>query len=274
MTPDAPSPAHVKLNLQHIGVLLREDTADIPVHHLRTIFDRVGARVHVLNDSLPEEALDLVIAMGGDGTVLKALDLFPNCPVLAVNFGTVGFLTAGDRGDLERLVFRLLANDYILSDRVLLRCEHPCGVTHAINEVVLRSTHRMISVDVFVNGARIRTIRGDGVIAGTPTGSTGYLLSTGAPLVMPDVSCFILDGINEYNFSSRALILAPDAQIRLHLTALQQGQEAQLVIDGVQQDVLREGQELLLQRSERRAQLIFFDQNYFFHNLSSRLAWN
>ncbi len=269
-----PSPRELQITFKKIGILLRDNRQSFPVQALRTIFDGIGAELFVLNEGLPAQQLDLVIAMGGDGTVLKALDMMPACPVLAINFGTVGFLTAGDRGDLELLLARLLAKDFLISDRVLLRCEHPGGVTHAVNEVVVRSTARMIEVEVIVNGARIRTIRGDGVIAGTPTGSTGYLLSTGAPVVMPDVKCFVLDGINEYNFSSRALILSPEAQIRLRLSANGEHFEVQLMVDGKLMGTLNPGQEILLSRSERRAQLIYFDPNYFFHNLSSRLSWN
>ncbi len=143
-----------------------------------------------------------------------------------------------------------------------------------INEVVLRSSWRMINVDVFVNGAKIRTIRGDGVIAGTPTGSTGYLLSTGAPIVMPNVRCFMLDGINEYNFTSRALILPADAHIRLTLVSGLPEQEVYMYIDGNKIKAVEPGEEVHLSLSERTARLIFFDRNYFFHNLSSRLSWN
>jgi len=264
------------IKFKTIGVLLRDSTQSYPIHYLKSLFEPLGAKLVVLNKHKhkPKRKLDLVIAMGGDGTVLQALDMLPNCPVLAINYGTVGFLTAGDRDDLTRLMERLVNNDYFLSERLLLRCDYQRKTVHAVNEVFLRSSGRMISVDVFVNGAKIRTIRGDGVILGTPTGSTGYLLSTGAPLVMPDANCFILDGINEYNFSSRALILSPDAKIRLHVQSLLPDQEALLVVDGNQVASLKEGEELMLTRSERRAQLIFFEENYFFHNLSSRLSWN
>jgi NAD+ kinase len=263
------------LRLKTVGVLLRDGTDPAALEEVRPLFDRQGIAVRVL-DSVgggAGGALDLVIAMGGDGTVLKALDLMPGCPVLAINFGTVGFLTAGDRTELAALVERLLRGEYIVSERLLLRCEYPGGVTHVVNEIVLRSTWRMMQVDVDVNGARIRTIRGDGVIVGTPTGSTGYLLSAGAPIVMPDVQCFVLDGINEYNFTSRAVILAPDSLIRLRVGSLLPGQRAEFMADGNLVGDLQPGQDLLLTRSDRRAQLIFFDEHYFFHNLQSRLRW-
>lgn len=253
---------------------MRDNSQDYPVDMLRTMFDRVGSRMHLLNHVLPDETLDLVIAMGGDGTVLKALEMHPDCPVLAINYGEVGFLTAGDRTELESVVTRVLDGEYMISERVLLHCEYPGGSSHVINEVVLRSNWRMFKVDVSVNGGRIRTIRGDGVIVGTPTGSTGYLLSTGGPIIMPDADCFVLDGINEYNFTSRAVVLPSSARIHLCLNDLLPDQEAHVYVDGLPVCSLMPGEVINMARSERRAQLIFFEKDYFFRNLSSRLSWH
>jgi len=260
------------IELKTVGVLLRPGDQSYPLDLLRTQLQRAGIGMLVLDDRPPAEPLDLVIAMGGDGTVLKALDLMPGCPVLAINYGTVGFLTAGGRDDLELLVHRLIERRYIVSDRLLIRCDHPGGTTHVVNEIVLRSSWRMMNVEVSIDGGKIRNIRGDGVIVGTPTGSTGYLLSTGAPVVMPDVECFILDGLNEYNFTSRALILSPRSHIHLLVTHVFTGEHAHLYIDGNPVGPVPVGQAISLQRSDRRAQLLFFEEHYFFRNLSSRLG--
>ena len=262
------------LNIKKVGVLLRDDAQDYPLDKLRTSFEKIGASVVVLNHAPVSGELDLVVAMGGDGTVLHALDMHPGCPVLAINYGTVGFLTAGDRDDLDHLLEQVVEGKYTISDRILLRCEHQNNVTVAVNEVILRTSGRMIQVDVFVNDVKVRTIRGDGVILGTPTGSTAYLLSTGAPIVMPDVDCFVLDGINEYNFTSRALIVSPESSIRLHLHPLLPEQEVYLQVDGKTVANLASGDRVALSRADRRARLIFFEEDYFFHNLSSRLNWS
>ena len=265
----------MKLQIKKVGVLLRENNAQqYPLERLKEVFGRIGASVQLLNDIPPPGDLDIVLAMGGDGTVLHALDMFPGCPVVAINYGTVGFLTAGDRDDIELLLEKLATHNFIISDRILLEARLNDRRVLAVNEMILRTSGRMIQVDVFVDEVKVRTIRGDGVIVGTPTGSTAYLLSTGAPIVMPDVNCFVLDGLNEYNFTSRALIVSPDAKIRLHLRPLQQDQEAHLSVDGKHVQAVKSDEEIHLFRSEKRAQLIFFEENYFFHNLSSRLSWN
>ena len=262
------------INLNSIGILLRDSSQTFPLEIIQSVFQPLGSTLHLLNHALPKEKLDMIIAMGGDGTVLKALEMHPDCPVLGINFGSVGFLTAGDRTELEKLVNRLVAGDYILSERVQLHCEFPGGSANIINEAVLRSSWRMINVDVMVDEAKIRTIRGDGVIVGTPTGSTGYLLSTGGPIIMPDAECFVVDGINEYNFTSRALILPSHARIHLHLPALLPDQEASLYIDGMEVSPVQAGSDIKLSRADQRSQLIFFEKDYFFRNLSSRLSWN
>lgn len=262
------------LALRKVGVLLRDEGQDYPLEELQTLFAGRGIGVVRLN---PEGAapgdLDLVVAMGGDGTVLRALDRFPGCPVLAINFGTVGFLTAGDRTDLGRIVSLLMAGKYVVSERLVLSCRYPGGSLRAVNEVIVRTSDRLIYVDVSIDGTKIRTIRGDGVVVGTPTGSTAFLLSTGAPIVMPGVRCMILDGIHEYNFTSRALILTPDSRICLHVNPQTRGAQVSLVADGRQVAVLEPGQEVLIDQAPESARLIYLEPHYFFHNLSSRLSW-
>lgn len=262
------------LTLNHIGVLLRDEQQPFPLQEIRHLFDQHGIALSVIEHrhDLPAD-LDLVMAMGGDGTVLRALDLCPDLPVLAINYGTVGFLTAGDRGDLAAILQRLVAGDYILSERLCLQCSYPGGVVRAVNEVMVRSSNRLVFVDVFVDDTKIRTICGDGVVLGTPTGSTGFLLSAGAPIVMPEVRCLILDGINEYNFSSRSLILTPEARIRLSISRETREPEVILTADGQRITTLRPGVDLEVVSSASIARLVYFDPSYFFHNLTSKLSW-
>jgi NAD+ kinase len=193
--------------------------------------------------------------------------------VLAINFGTVGFLTAGDRKDLARIVQLLVDGQYIVSERLLLSYSYPGGEAYAVNEVTLRTRRKMLFTDVFVDGAKIRTICGDGVVLGTPTGSTGLLLAMGAPLVMPEVRCMILDGINEYNFTSRALILPAQTRVRLHISSETRDEHVVLVVDGREICELEPGQDVHITQAAHTARLIYLDDNYFFHNLSEKLSW-
>lgn len=262
------------IQLNKVGVLLRDESQQYPFEELAALLDQNAIQAVFLSwDGDPPDDLDLIIAMGGDGTVLKALDVGSTVPVLAINFGTVGFLTAGDRSELTTIVARLIAGDYIVSERLVLHCTHPSGEIRAINEVIVRTSNRFCFVDVHVDGTKIRTIQGDGVVVGTPTGSTGFLLSAGAPIVMPDVRCLILDGIHEHNFTSRTLVVSPDSNIRLSISPKTRDPHVYLTADGRQVRDLKPGDELQITRSETSAKLIYFEPHYFFHNLSSKLDW-
>ena len=256
-----------------VGILVRDEEQAVPVGELSNEFAKHNIKAVLLDQSDEAPKMDLVVAMGGDGTVLRALDRFLDCPVLAINFGTVGFLTAGDRSDIGKIVQRLVDGEYLTSERLVLNCEYSDTRDQAINEIELRALSRLVFIDVYVNETEIRTIRGDGVVIGTPTGSTGFLLSTGAPIVMPDVRCLILDGINEHNFTSRALILSPESRIRLHGSEETKASEVFLISDGNQMCELEPGSDVFISTAERTAKLIYFEDNYFFHNLSSKLSW-
>lgn len=262
------------MGLRKVGILPRDEAQTRAVQEAQVLFEQRQIGVCLLSAAGGAPAdLDMVVAMGGDGTVLKALELFPRCPVLAINLGTVGFLTAGDRRDLAQLIPLLLEGRYLVSERLVLQCRYPGGEVRAINEVIARTSNRMVFTDVFVNDAKIRTIQGDGVVVGTPTGSTAHLLAFGAPIVMPDVRCMILDGINEYNFTSRSLILTPESRIRLYISPQTRDPYVYLTVDGRQLGPISPGQEVHICQSAVSARLVYFHPDYFFHNLSSKLSW-
>ncbi|MBF0276662.1 MAG: NAD(+)/NADH kinase [SAR324 cluster bacterium] len=262
------------IDFNNVGLFIDNKHREGLVEFLESWFARHRIKTCLLSwDTPPRSDLDLIIAMGGDGTVLFVLGQFPNCPVLAINYGTVGFLTAGNKEELQSILDRLLKNNFLISDRSILECRYPGGSVHAVNEVVVKGITRLVSMNCYVDGILVRHIRGDGVIVGTPTGSTAYLLSVGAPIVMPEVRCIVLAGLNEYNFTSRHLILNHDAQIRIEISPDTKETEIYLSADGKNKIPLSTNDELVIYESERRAKLIFLDQHYFFNNLSSRLAW-
>ena len=123
---------------------------------MRDLFGKYEIEVVLIEEGVTPDHVDMVVAMGGDGTVLRALDRFPRCPVLAINFGTVGFLTAGDRTDLASIVKLLMDGRYIVSERLVLNCRYPGGEMHVVNEVMVRASYKLAFTDVFVDGAEIR----------------------------------------------------------------------------------------------------------------------
>ena len=262
-----------KINLRKVGIF--SPKKEHPVKELlEEWFVPHGIEISSIEDAeSKKDDLDLVLSFGGDGTVLAALSLFPQCPILAVNFGNVGFLSAGDREDLKVMLQSVLDGEYIISERSVLECRHPYGLDHAVNELVVRGVTRLISVELSVNGQHIRRVRGDGIIIGTATGSTAYLLAAGSPIIMPELRCMIITGLNEYDFRSRPLVITIESQIRLAVSEQTHEKEIYLSVDGKEKIPLKKGDEILIRESERKAKLIFMGKNYFFQNLSSRLSW-
>lgn len=264
---------HKPLEITNVGVFTRDELAAGLVERMRSIFTRANIQLRVLGQEREEPAPDVIVSLGGDGTVLHALALYPEVPMLPINFGHTGFLTAGNEDEAEKIIFRLLANEYYIDERIRLISEFH-GKTHeVINEVVVKGTTRLISVEVYVDGALIHTIRGDGTIVGTPTGSTSYLLATGSSIVAPEVPCIIVNGINEYRFASRSLILPADSHVRLRITENTREPEIFVSHDGRDKLMAEIGDEIFVRKAEEPARLIFFEPHAFFRNLKSRLDW-
>lgn len=260
------------LELRRIGLYTRDDEQDYRLGSMEKLFRRAGIEFVTDTSATANQQFDLVIALGGDGTVLRALAAHPEAPVLAVNFGQVGFLTQSDRDELDKVLVRLLSDDYFIEERLTLQVTIGDRSYRCINEVVVKSSLHMVEVACSVNDRKVHNPRGDGVIVGTPTGSTAYLMSTGAPLVVPDVDCIILKPLNEYSFSSRSIILSGSARIRLTITSAREGDVA-AAIDGRVQLPLKAGDTLEIARSPRPARLVCFEADYFFRNLRERLRW-
>lgn len=260
------------LELRRIGLYTRDDDQDYRLASMERLFRRAGIELVRDASSGDPDSFDLVIALGGDGTVLRALSAHPRTPVLAVNYGQVGFLTQSNRQDLDKVLVRLLSDDYFIEERLTLQVRIGDRTFRCINEVVVKGVLHMIEVGVTVNDHRVLNPRGDGIIVGTPTGSTAYLMSTGAPLVTPDVDCIIVKPLNEYSFSSRSIVLPGSARIQLQVsTGRDTGVAA--AIDGRDRVPVRDGELIEISRSEQPARLVFFEGDYFFRNLRERLRW-
>jgi len=260
------------LELKRIVVFTRDDNQDYPIDRIARRFGDAEV-IHYGEDEPTSNAqVDLVLALGGDGTVLRAMVAFPGAPVLAINYGNVGFLTQTDKENLEPALDRLCSGDYFVEERLTLQIEHEGQLYRSINELVVKGANRMIVVEIEINERFIHAPRGDGVILGTPTGSTAYLLSTGAPLVVPDADCMILKPLNEYKFSSRSVVVSGDTRVRL--TVREERESAlTMCVDGGEVIPLADGAIIDVRRSPTPARLVCFESDYFFRNLKERLSW-
>ena len=167
--------------------------------------------------------LDVVISLGGDGTMLRAVDLAyeAGVPVLGVNAGQLGYLTEVEPNDFDAALDRLITGDYEVAERMVLEIEVESagsarGRWFALNEAVLEKVHtgRLVRLEVEVNGAPFTTYAADGVIVATPTGSTAYSFSARGPIVSPRHRCLLLTPVSPHMLFDRSLVLDADESLR------------------------------------------------------------
>ena len=173
------------------------------------------------------DEVDAIIVMGGDGTMLRVAHLLDGLkiPVIGVNLGTVGFLTEVVTSEIDSMLDRLISGDYQIEERMMLsgtvyNAEHKDGVTiNALNDIVLsrKDSLRLIAVRIDANDKLFDTSEADGIILSTPTGSTGYNLSAGGPIVQPDARLMVMTPVSPYSLSRRSVVFGSDDKITLKL---------------------------------------------------------
>ncbi|MDI6715933.1 MAG: NAD(+)/NADH kinase [Actinomycetota bacterium] len=177
------------------------------------------------SDDAEIQECDLVVCLGGDGTILRAVRLLAGAPVpvIGVNLGRVGFLTEVEAADLYPAMERVIAGDFDIDERMMLKCTVKAGEFSydylALNEVAVERGHhqRMLEMNVYINGISFSQYTADGLIFATPTGSTAYSFSTGGPIVSPANNLILLTPINPHSLFGRTIVLAEHDYIDVDL---------------------------------------------------------
>ncbi|HET7341303.1 MAG TPA: NAD(+)/NADH kinase [Methylomirabilota bacterium] len=238
-----------------------------------------GAAVPAARKSDLPGQVDLLVVLGGDGTLLSMARAVGDLgvPILGVNFGGLGFLTATTLDELVPALETLLAGGMAIEERMLLtarlrRDGQACGEYLALNDVVITKSamSRIIDLRVSVDGQHAINYRADGLIISTPTGSTAYNLSAGGPILFPTMDAVVLTPIAPHTLSNRPVVL-PGAQ-RVEVTLLVE-QEVMLTMDGQVGVPLRERDVVEVQKAPARIRLIRFPQKDFFSVLRTKLKW-
>lgn len=180
------------------------------------------------SDDLGED-VDCMLSLGGDGTMLDTVMLVQDkgIPVFGLNLGRLGFLSSVQEPEFEQALNEVLERRYSLDHRSLLSVTRPAfrnsGESLALNEVTIlkKDSSSMIQIHAFINGEFFNTYWADGLIIATPTGSTGYSMSCGGPIIMPESSSFVLTPIAPHNLNVRPVIIPDDAEIRLKVESRQ-----------------------------------------------------
>ncbi len=216
--------------------------------------------------------LDLVVSLGGDGAMLRAAAAAyeADAPVVGINLGRKGFLTAMEAGHMYTGLAEILEGRFLVQERMLLQCtlgeESPHAVHYALNEIALgkRELQRMIRLEVAIGGRYFHYYAGDGIIFSTPTGSTAYSLSAGGPIVDPLLDCIIITPICSHSLMDRSVILSPDSTIEV----LVQREEVlpSISLDGREEMEMPHGDKVFIRRAERRLKMVKLE-GYSFYSL-------
>jgi NAD+ kinase len=223
---------------------------------------------------------DVLLVLGGDGTILSAARLAAerSIPILGVNMGGLGFLTEVRLDNLYASLDRVFANDFALDERLMLQTHvHRHGETVArgivLNDVVISkgTLARMIELKIDIQGQFVTNLRADGLIVGTPTGSTAYSLSAGGPIINPSVQALILTPISPHTLTHRPLIVPGNVAIEVTLTSKDDG--AMATLDGQVGIAMTQGDTAVIQTSDRRTKLIRFPESHYYEVLREKLKW-
>jgi NAD+ kinase len=235
---------------------------------------------------LDREPVDMILSVGGDGTLLRAARtvLGHGLPLLGVNTGNLGFLTSAAENELEQALDRLAAGDYFLDQRFTLKAcvlddrGQEVDVQHALNDFVVHKAAiaaRVTRIDLWVEGGirreEIGSFMGDGVILASPTGSTAYSLSAGGPIVHPTMECLIVTPICPHTLAVRPLVIP--ASRRVTIRAADPDQDLILTVDGQEVRGLGHGESVTVERGDQQVQLVRFPGQSFFSTLQRKLNW-
>ncbi len=219
-----------------------------------------------------QEECDLLITIGGDGTLLAGLHeaLRLNAPMLGVNLGHMGFLTEIEPDGIEKSVKRLAQGDFQIETRMLVCTDHDPEAL-ALNEVTVTrapSSARILTMAVYAGGQLIQRFSGDGLIVATPTGSTGYSLSAGGPLVAPGAELMLLTPICAHTPHAKPIVVSASTRVAVHLSDECEGS---IAADGRYLGVLPAGGHIEIMRAQRRARFVRLGADDFFERLKSKL---
>ncbi len=211
---------------------------------------------------LSDMKVDVIITVGGDGTILRTLQ-GSDKPVLGVNAGVLGFLTEVQPKDVKPAVKRLLSGDYNIDERLKLKTTMDGKrLEDATNEAVLHTAHiaKMRHFEISIDGTRATEIRADGLIIATPTGSTSYAMSVGSSIIDPRVDAFVIAPIAPFRLAARPFIVPAKSKIGV---TIKDPKELIMVIDGQVEFATRGTEKFVFTGSEKKARFVSFRDDFY-----------
>jgi NAD+ kinase len=232
------------------------------------------------SDQALDKSVDYFIALGGDGTILRAATLIKdkNIPVLGINMGRLGFLANVSKNDIEKAVEMMVKKEFLIRERLLIsvstspEVKELASLNFALNEVTLsrNNTASMISVNTYLDGEFLTSYWADGLIMTTPTGSTGYSLSCGGPVIDPNARSFALTPIAPHNLSARPMVIHEDTEVSMQVKSREDSYL--LALDTRIMEVPIQTK-ITVKKADFTIRMISLNGQTFFKTLREKLFW-
>ncbi len=262
-----------KLRENHLRFLISSRVSE----HQKKLTAQIKKTEFVEDEKLYKNS-DMIISVGGDGTMLNTLfnAQFYDKPVLGVNLGKLGFLVEANVDQIDQLMKEIKAGRYTIDERMVITGEcigHKLQNLYAINDVVIDKGGwpKMIEIEINVDGEYVTTFSADGLIVATPTGSTGYSISTGGPIVSPKADVVTLSPISPHSLTMRPLVIPSIQEIIIRTNSLHK--EVHVNCDGQRVFAFPPPLELRITKSRRSVKLVHTSLTNYFETLRKKLLW-
>lgn len=236
-------------------------------------------RIVKVQSLLDVDSIDLLIVLGGDGTLLSAARIVSQreIPILGVNIGNLGFLTGTEVKDLSRAIENIEKGNFTIEERMMLQCafEHDGEVKEfvALNDIVVSkgALSKILDFELFVDRNFCNRYRGDGIIITTPTGSTAYNLSAGGPIMYPTAEAIGVTAICPHTFGVRNMVLNSRQVVEIRVD--QEGEEFFLSVDGQEHVVFRENMEITISKAAYSCKILRLEDYNYFNVLRKKIIY-
>ena len=221
-----------------------------------------------------DETFDFVLAIGGDGTILESAKLIGkmSTPVIGLNKGRLGFLANSNTDDINQILSNVKLSKFQISERTIIKGIVNGIEYNALNEISVsrKNTTSLITIETKLNQQFLNTYWADGLIVSTPTGSTGYSLSCGGPIIMPESKNLVLTPIAPHNLNARPLVIPDDKEISISIKSREDQYFISIDSEIISANV---NSEIVISKANQKLNMVEFDDNSFIKSLKDKLMW-
>jgi len=265
-----------KSRAKTISIGIREflQNRDVRVASIDEIAKEIGTTP--ISRIAPEE-VDLIISLGGDGTILGVMQQFPEieAPIVGINLGSLGFMADIPLTEIYPTLEDLLQGNYTVQERLMIEAESSSGShCYALNEMVVHRAQNpcLIDLALHVDGIYLNTFSADGLIISTPSGSTAYSLAAGGPILAPDLEALVITPISPHTVSNRPIVLMPKEEIQLQY--ISECRPIEVTYDGFASISMKTGEVFHIFPSKKRFRLINLPHHDYYSTLRKKLGWS